>query len=82
MNSTPAPARKALFFALTLAVVLATMSQVDSFTPRRAAQAAYSDPGATLSPYLARVKADSVVGFDPPNIRLPEAAGSDKAPDE
>ncbi|MEI8191837.1 MAG: hypothetical protein WCI75_19160 [candidate division NC10 bacterium] len=30
-------------------------------------------PGATLSPYLARVRAGSVVGFDPPNLRLPEA---------
>lgn len=39
-------------------------------------------PGATLSPYLARVRAGSVVGFDPPHMRLPGAAGSDKAPDK
>jgi hypothetical protein len=31
-------------------------------------------PGATLSPYLARVRAGSVVGFDPPQVRLPEQA--------
>ncbi len=29
-------------------------------------------PGATLSPYLARVRAGSVVGFDPPAVRVPE----------
>jgi len=29
-------------------------------------------PGSTLSPYLARIRAGSVVGFDPPNVRLPE----------
>lgn len=29
-------------------------------------------PGATLSPYLARVRAGSVVGFDPPTVRVPE----------
>ncbi len=29
-------------------------------------------PGATLSPYLARVRARSVVGFDPPTVRIPE----------
>jgi hypothetical protein len=29
-------------------------------------------PGATLSPYLARIRAGSVVGFDPPSVRLPE----------
>jgi len=29
-------------------------------------------PGATLSPYLARIRAGSVVGFDPPQVRLPE----------
>jgi hypothetical protein len=29
-------------------------------------------PGATLSPYLARIRAGSVVGFDPPAVRLPE----------
>jgi acetyltransferase-like isoleucine patch superfamily enzyme len=30
-------------------------------------------PGTTLSPYLARVRDGSIVGFDPPNVRLPEA---------
>jgi acetyltransferase-like isoleucine patch superfamily enzyme len=30
-------------------------------------------PGATLSPYLARVKAGSVVGYAPPAVRLPGA---------
>ncbi len=29
-------------------------------------------PGATLSPYLARIRAGSVVGFNPPAVRLPE----------
>jgi hypothetical protein len=29
-------------------------------------------PGATLSPYLARVRAGSIVGFDPPTVRLPD----------
>lgn len=29
-------------------------------------------PGTTLSPYLARVRAGSVVGFDPPSVRSPE----------
>jgi acetyltransferase-like isoleucine patch superfamily enzyme len=33
-------------------------------------------PGSTLSPYLARIRAGSVVGFDPPNVRLPETATS------
>lgn len=28
-------------------------------------------PGATLSPYLARIRAGSVVGFNPPAVRLP-----------
>ena len=35
-------------------------------------------PGTTLSPYLARVRAGSVVGYDPPNVRLPEAAQTEK----
>lgn len=30
-------------------------------------------PGATLSPYLARIRAGSVVGYDPPSVKLPEA---------
>lgn len=29
-------------------------------------------PGATLSPYLARIRAGSVVGYDPPSVKLPE----------
>lgn len=35
-------------------------------------------PGATLSPYLARVRAGSVVGFNSPNVRPPEATKPDK----
>jgi acetyltransferase-like isoleucine patch superfamily enzyme len=31
-------------------------------------------PGTTLSPYLARIRSGSVVGFDPPDVRLPEQA--------
>ena len=31
-------------------------------------------PGATVSPYLARIRAGSVVGYDPPSVKLPEAA--------
>ncbi len=31
-------------------------------------------PGATLSPYLARVKAGAVVGYNPPAVRLPGAS--------
>lgn len=34
-------------------------------------------PGATLSPYLARVKTGSVVGYNPPVVRLP---GADESP--
>lgn len=30
-------------------------------------------PGATLSPYLARIRAGAVVGYAPPPVRLPEA---------
>ena len=30
-------------------------------------------PGTTLSPYLVRVRAGSVVGFNPPPVKLPEA---------
>ena len=30
-------------------------------------------PGTTLSPYMARVRAGSVVGYDPPPVKLPEA---------
>jgi hypothetical protein len=33
-------------------------------------------PGTTLSPYLARVRRGSVVGFNPPAVRLPEEPGS------
>lgn len=35
-------------------------------------------PGTTLSPYLARIRAGSVVGFNPPNVRPPETAKSEK----
>lgn len=35
-------------------------------------------PGTTLSPYLARVRAGSVVGYNPPNVRLPETAQTEK----
>jgi acetyltransferase-like isoleucine patch superfamily enzyme len=35
-------------------------------------------PGATLSPYLARVRAGSVVGYSPPAVRLPDHPTSDK----
>jgi acetyltransferase-like isoleucine patch superfamily enzyme len=30
-------------------------------------------PGTTLTPYLVRVRAGSVVGYNPPSVRLPEA---------
>jgi acetyltransferase-like isoleucine patch superfamily enzyme len=39
-------------------------------------------PGATLSPYLARIKAGAVVGYAPPPVRLPDAASSGDSPDE
>ena len=29
-------------------------------------------PGTTLSPYLVRIRAGSVVGYDPPSVKLPE----------
>jgi hypothetical protein len=31
-------------------------------------------PGTTLSPYFARVRAGSVVGYNPPPVRLPDPA--------
>jgi hypothetical protein len=39
-------------------------------------------PGSTLSPYLARVRSGSVVGYDPPTVRLPDAAqaGESRSP--
>ena len=37
-------------------------------------------PGTTLSPYLARVRAGSVVGFDPPTVRLPDESAADRPP--
>ncbi|RPI11508.1 MAG: hypothetical protein EHM71_00665 [Zetaproteobacteria bacterium] len=37
-------------------------------------------PGTTLSPYLARVRAGSVVGYSPPSVRLPDRAPG--VPDE
>ncbi len=36
-------------------------------------------PGTTLSPYLVRVRAGSVVGYNPPTVKLPE--GASKAAD-
>ncbi len=39
-------------------------------------------PGASLSPYLVRVQAGSVVGFDPPNVRRPEAGPPEAASPE
>jgi hypothetical protein len=36
-------------------------------------------PGATLSPYLARVKSGSLVGYNPPAIRLPDATDASAA---
>jgi acetyltransferase-like isoleucine patch superfamily enzyme len=39
-------------------------------------------PGTALSPYLARVRAGSVVGFDPPNVRLAETGKPEAAPPE
>ncbi|HTU02880.1 MAG TPA: hypothetical protein VMG58_13720 [Candidatus Sulfotelmatobacter sp.] len=38
-------------------------------------------PGTTLSPYLARVKAGSVVGFNPPNVRAAETGKTDELPE-
>lgn len=37
-------------------------------------------PGATLSPYLVRIQAGSVVGYAPPTVRLP-AAGEGQTPE-
>lgn len=42
-------------------------------------------PGTTLSPYMVRVRAGSVVGYNPPPVKLPEVApgvpaAADKAP--
>ncbi|HXX64458.1 MAG TPA: hypothetical protein VEO56_11745 [Bacteroidota bacterium] len=34
-------------------------------------------PGTTLSPYLVRVRAGSVVGYSPPPVRLPEVSSAD-----
>ncbi|HXG00380.1 MAG TPA: hypothetical protein VNL69_06320 [Bacteroidota bacterium] len=31
-------------------------------------------PGTTVSPFLARIRAGSVVGYDPPSVKLPESA--------
>ncbi|MCC6396432.1 MAG: hypothetical protein IT282_05395 [Bacteroidetes bacterium] len=39
-------------------------------------------PGTTLSPYLARVRAGSVVGFSPPPVKLPDQQPTAKLPDE
>jgi acetyltransferase-like isoleucine patch superfamily enzyme len=35
-------------------------------------------PGTTLSPYLARIRAGSVVGYAPPPVKLPEAPAAEK----
>jgi len=37
-------------------------------------------PGTTLSPYLARIRSGSVVGYAPPPVRLPEPAVGDAGP--
>jgi len=37
-------------------------------------------PGTTLSPYLARIRAGSVVGYDPPSVKLPEPSGKPPEP--
>lgn len=39
-------------------------------------------PGTTLSPYLARVKAGSVVGYSPPPVHRPGVAASGPPPDD
>jgi hypothetical protein len=39
-------------------------------------------PGATLSPYLARIKAGAVVGYSPPPVRLPDAPAAADPSDE
>jgi hypothetical protein len=31
-------------------------------------------PGTTVSPYLARIRAGSIVGYDPPSVKIPETA--------
>jgi acetyltransferase-like isoleucine patch superfamily enzyme len=36
-------------------------------------------PGTTLSPYLVRIRAGSVVGYDPPPVKLAEAKGANEA---
>lgn len=36
-------------------------------------------PGATVSPYYARIRAGSVVGYDPPPVRRPEKPDRDEA---
>ena len=38
-------------------------------------------PGTTLSPYLARIRAGSVVGYTPPPVRLAEPPGEDRMRD-
>ena len=35
-------------------------------------------PGTTLSPYLARIRAGSVVGYCPPPVKLPDTSGEQK----
>ena len=36
-------------------------------------------PGTSLSPYLARIRSGSVVGYSPPPVRSPERSGSDES---
>jgi hypothetical protein len=38
-------------------------------------------PGTTLSPYLVRVRAGAVVGYNPPPVKLPEPAASRRTPE-
>ncbi len=36
-------------------------------------------PGTTVSPFLARIRAGSVVGYDPPSVKLPETSSQDSS---
>jgi len=36
-------------------------------------------PGTTLSPYMVRVRAGSVVGYNPPPVKLPDSSGQNQA---
>ncbi|MCF8260004.1 MAG: hypothetical protein K9J12_04465 [Melioribacteraceae bacterium] len=39
-------------------------------------------PGATLSPYLSKIKSGSIVGWDPPTVKLPKVVEEKKEPSE